>query len=500
MSNELAIEKVFEIKGCVDELLNILQEGEVPPPPPPTPTPTPRAGRNIGINLTRPTYWDNIITYADALRQAGFVTGYDKLDQQDIPVDSNGRPSVATPYNSLKLGGQVPIYGDLNIVNNGEFQLVLNGNTKIKFANVATFNESGIIKFPDGLEKENFRIEESSLGSDWKLFYPGQSINATFHSFLLESLSGFSCVRAMDWTLTNDSKQANWSDRRKQTDMGQSSSSGACWEDVIQLANEVNSDLWICIPHNATDDYITNLADLIADNLRSDVSLYVEYSNEVWNSARAFRGQYAKALEVGAREFPSETNYFKRSAKGYGYLANEAYKVFDNVYGKVDKANYICAWQAAANFSHKYAIEECEMATHLSIAPYLYLPKWQDDADIEATIERAKTEGMQRSRDQMEKYQGLADEYGLEMSCYECGNHIGGNENAERSYEFANSPELENILIDYDAMIEEVSGNIPRCYFNYGGKPRSGWAFGAQDYSGNTENPKWKALRWLIDN
>ena len=83
------------------------------------------------------------------------------------------------------------------------------------------------------------------------------------------------------------------------------------------------------------------------------------------------------------------------------------------------------------------------------------------------------------------------------MSFYECGLHIDGSQAA---YELSQRPEMEQILIDYDNMTNDICGNIPRCYFNYGGKPRSNTDFGHLRYSGDTDNPKWKALRWLIDN
>ena len=39
------------------------------------------------------------------------------------------------------------------------------------------------------------------------------------------------------------------------------------------------------VPVNATDDYITKLAQLFKANLSPDLSVYIEYSNEVWNGS-----------------------------------------------------------------------------------------------------------------------------------------------------------------------------------------------------------------------
>ncbi|MFW5829065.1 MAG: carbohydrate-binding protein, partial [Planctomycetota bacterium] len=75
----------------------------------------------------------------------------------------------------------------------------------------------------------------------------------------------------------------------------------------ILLANALGSDLWLCLPHGASDDYIEKVAqvcrygsdglnpytslqsDPVFPPLNSNLRLYVEYSNEVpWNSRGDF--------------------------------------------------------------------------------------------------------------------------------------------------------------------------------------------------------------------
>lgn len=488
---EKAVDKVLEIHNQLDELLNILQSN-------PSPEPI-KKSRKIGLNIGRPTYWDHSIIYSDALKHVGMVTGYSKQDEQNIPVDVKGRPAFSIPFSSLKLGGTVGIYGSFPVVENGEFNLVLDGKCKIRFPHAGTFTESTKISFPTNLEKENFIIEEAEVGSNWQLFYPDQPTDSLFHSSFLNDLNRISCIRGMDWTLTNSSKHINWIDRRLPNDLGQSSTYGACWEHLIELSNVLSCDLWICIPHNATDDYIRKLSILLKEKLNPGVNLFVEYSNEVWNSARAFRGQYSKAVDLGNDVFSSENNYFNRLASAYGHLANKAYKTFDENWS-IGEVNYVCAWQASANFSHRAAIEQCGRATHLSLAPYLWLPKWQDDDSLDVTINRIKTEAMDRSANQILNYKKLATEYNLELASYECGFHVVGGPNEQKSYDLSRRPEYEDILVEYDDMWNDLTDNSLRCYFTYQGKPRDGNTFGLQDYAGDTENPKWKGFRRLVGN
>jgi hypothetical protein len=53
---------------------------------------------------------------------------------------------------------------------------------------------------------------------------------------------------------------------------------------MIALANELGADPWFCMPHRADDDYIRRHAELVRDRLNPDAKVYIEYSNEVWNT------------------------------------------------------------------------------------------------------------------------------------------------------------------------------------------------------------------------
>lgn len=57
-----------------------------------------------------------------------------------------------------------------------------------------------------------------------------------------------------------------------------------CWEWVVGMANLSGKNIWINIPIHASDDYIRGLAEFLKEKLHSGARIYVEYSNEVWNS------------------------------------------------------------------------------------------------------------------------------------------------------------------------------------------------------------------------
>lgn len=62
---------------------------------------------------------------------------------------------------------------------------------------------------------------------------------------------------------------------------------GAPIEDMIDIANRIGANAWFNIPHAADDDYIQKYAELVKKNLRPDLKVYVEYSNEVWHQGFA---------------------------------------------------------------------------------------------------------------------------------------------------------------------------------------------------------------------
>lgn len=120
-----------------------------------------------------------------------------------------------------------------------------------------------------------------------KLIRPGYAANTQqiFTTPFLKHLQRFSVLRFMDWTHTNSNTTVNWSDSPKTTDARQTvDGKGVAWWYCIQLANQLDKDLWINIPHKATDDYVIHLARLLKNKLEPERKIYVEYSNELWNS------------------------------------------------------------------------------------------------------------------------------------------------------------------------------------------------------------------------
>jgi len=120
-------------------------------------------------------------------------------------------------------------------------------------------------------------------------------------------------LRMMDWMKTNGSTVADWADRSPVSRFSYTADSGVPYEQLIALANTTHKDLWLNVPVSATDDYVQNLAALLRDTLNPGLKVYVEYSNELWNSSFSQTGvNLANAL---ADATLTKTDDFGREAQ-----------------------------------------------------------------------------------------------------------------------------------------------------------------------------------------
>lgn len=145
-----------------------------------------------------------------------------------------------------------------------------------------------------------------------------------FRPVWLDLVRTFGVLRFMDWMATNNSPVAEWSDRPRPT--------SASWifgvpvEVMVRLANELGCDPWFCLPHLASDDYITRFATEVHRDLDPALTAYFEYSNEVWN----FQFEQTQwALRQAETRWPGQGDGWMQV---YGGRAAEMAQLLDAVY------------------------------------------------------------------------------------------------------------------------------------------------------------------------
>ncbi|SDD21598.1 calcium-binding protein [Kordiimonas lacus] len=152
---------------------------------------------------------------------------------------------------------------------------------------------------------------------------------AVFNPTWLDLVDDMREFRFMDWMNTNHSPISEWSDR-PQVDDFTYAANGVPIEVIVQLANEAGTDIWINIPHLATDDYVENMALYIRDNLDPALKVTVEFSNEAWNTIFAHS---AEMDALGQAAFPGVEPSYQVRLDWYGMRASQVMKIFTEVYG-----------------------------------------------------------------------------------------------------------------------------------------------------------------------
>lgn len=104
-----------------------------------------------------------------------------------------------------------------------------------------------------------------------------------FRAQFLERLQPFEVLRFMNWAATY-TNQGRWEDRARPSDARQTGRSGVALEFMLALCNQTDKDPWFCMPHLGDDEYVRNYAQAVRDGLEPGRKVYLEWSNENWNS------------------------------------------------------------------------------------------------------------------------------------------------------------------------------------------------------------------------
>ena len=167
-----------------------------------------------------------------------------------------------------------------------------------------------------------------------------------FNPAFLNMLKNFRVVRGMQWLNTDSEggKIVNWSARPHLTDAGYGGSYGGPVEVVLQLCNAVGADCWVNVPHTANDDYITQMATVAHSMLGTSQKVYIEFSNEVWNSGFP---QFHYAVAQGQLTWPKAGASADYGANWYGMRTAQTCDIWKAIW-KTDASRVVCVMGAQA--------------------------------------------------------------------------------------------------------------------------------------------------------
>jgi hypothetical protein len=252
-----------------------------------------------------------------------------------------------------------------------------------------------------------------------------------FHPEFLKILEPFSAIRFMDWQRTNFSKVHHWEDRATPATYSQATDQGAALEHMIELCNRTLSDAWFCMPDRADDYYVQEFAKIVRDNLDPRLRVFIEYSNEVWNSAFS---QAQRIQGAGVAKWP-ELNTFEARMRQLSERSVEIFDIFENTFGGLDRLVRVMPSQHANNWTASKALDwnDAYLKTDaLATAPYFgghlgHESKGLNTPNLSVSqVLDFCEQDIQTQRERTDKNKTIASDRGLKLIAYEGGQHMAG--------------------------------------------------------------------------
>ncbi|MBK6466112.1 MAG: hypothetical protein IPF96_03920 [Rhodobacter sp.] len=176
-----------------------------------------------------------------------------------------------------------------------------------------------------------------------------------FNPDWLERIRGVKGIRFMDWMATNDSTLSGVVDRPKVADYSWARN-GVPVEVMVALANELQAEPWLTLPHAASDGLVQAYAAVVRDGLDPGLRVWVEYSNEVWN----WQFQQAHWAEAMGKERWGQDGTWLQF---YGQRAAEVMAVFSAEMGDPARVVRVISTQTGAK-----GVEEQILMAPLAVA------------------------------------------------------------------------------------------------------------------------------------
>ncbi|WP_120499345.1 calcium-binding protein [Roseovarius sp. EL26] len=275
---------------------------------------------------------------------------------------------------------------------------------------------------------------------------------ALFNPEWLEIVADSRQFRFMGWTNTNRPTIETWEEYP--------TIDSANWNTVpvevmVRLANEAGVDPWFNMPHIVDDNFIREFAEYVRDNLDPNLTVRVEWSNEVWNNAFA-ASKWAHAqgeAEWGKTGYDVLLNYQAKRATEVALIWEEVFAQSDtspelvNVMGsrpggEFSNEQVLTAPLWEANDPDGYVAPHT-VFDELSVTTYfgqytvtnedqrLELIEKIQDPSIDATawlgeklLDPEYSGSLPRIIPGLLESKAIADKYGVALTAYEGGQHV----------------------------------------------------------------------------
>lgn len=402
----------------------------------------------------------------------------------------------------------------------GDYVMTYDGSGDITFDvknGIITNEENGRIEFTINeygqTASTNHYVQINSIADDYikniKIFESKyeDNLDDIFNPDFLENISIFHDIRFMDFMDTNNSEISEWNDRPKVDDHTYSTH-GVPLEVMVELCNKIKANPWFCMPHKAADEYVEEFATYVNNNLDSNLTVYLENSNETWNGI--FTAQSYNLKMGNEHDNIKNKGYanWQVAAHYYAQRSVEMFKIWDEHYNNdlvkvlaTQSSNY-----GVGTTIMKYELKDGTIAANyadvLSIAPYI-------GNSITSTNQSTIFEELNLDLDDyvvdIISNKQNAEQYNLDIICYEAGQHLAQSniDSCTEAFIEANSSiEMGNIYTKYlDLYKEHVGGKM--FLFSSTSNPSKYGSWGLLEYQNQdkTNSSKYKSVNnWIVNN
>jgi hypothetical protein len=460
-----------------------------------------------GVNAVGYSYWGTALPFVDVAHM-----GNQWLTPQAIELTSSGYPAALPPSDVAQTlifthnGGIYPTgqytlqwegKGTLQLI--GTSVSVLSSKPQQMIYQVNTADQRGLalnLLQTDPLNP----VRNISLRAPLRA-----SKSGTFNQLYESDLANYGVIRFMGWNATNDSPVSKWSDRTKPTDFHWGTSRGVPYELQIQLSNELNEDLWINVPHQADDEYVRDLASLVKQQLSPNLRVWLEYSNETWNTQFQQSAYVRNVLQpqYGVADAP----------QAYGRRSAEIFDVFSSQFTDSHRLVRVIAGQSANSWVLDESLKGATVngtikADVAAIAPYftidtddLYQQHHQGTLNLDDVFAqlRVAVDGVIKNAADNQR---ITAAHGLPLVSYEGGEHlvakVGDQQNDQAFVDLL-------IQINRDPRMGELYTYMLDQWYGMGGRtfvfagdvyrPDKSGAWGLQESYLDTNAAKFKAVQ-----
>lgn len=510
---------------------------------------------SMGIGLNGIEDWSTQLPFINHFKSSRSWIGHEPNSWGGVPIeefewDENGYPTSLPEIDGETAAAGTVLFTDMEeeAVAGGRYVVLYEGEGTIEYTLSGEIIESqpgqDIIEFtPEGKllginitetdpnnTGDNIRNIRVVREDQLELYENGEIFNPEW----VEKIEDLESLRFMDWMETNNSDVSKWSERPTVDEV--SWTNGAPLEIMIELANQTGTDPWFNIPHQATDNYIRNFAELVKEELNPELQAHFEFSNEVWNW-QFDQADYAH--EKGQERWGDDVG--TAWVEWYGMRSAQMAQILDDVYGSEadDRLVKVISTQTAYEGIEKSILESPHWVEEGNPEPYTLfdayavtayfggdignqenyetISPWIEE-DREAAFEKVFQEledGSQADLNSSKSIEDIIDNlayqstvatnHDLDLVTYEAGTHVVGTSGeAKNDEEFTDflielnrRPEMGDLYNELFQGWEEAGGTLFNHFVDVGRASKSGSWGALADLNDSTS--RWEAIKTFAE-